>query len=445
MSSSSFMSEFIFAKICYRCCHVPGNLVLVKWLVMLGVPINDQDNFGWTALMWAAESDTNQQIMEYLIKLGAITNLLDKELNICLHWAAIAGSLECTKLLVTESVDSHINAKNKFGETPLHVSAKGNYYHVTQFLLMNGADHAIKNNDNATALDVCPAGSKTFHCIRIRSEVGDDSPPTYRHITDISRGKENVPVSCVNEVDNEVFPDDFIYIDTPEESNSVTVKRGLSTVRPCKCERGCRAQCKCVQLSEKQKLWYTEDGKLDLALFEEDSPVLYECTPLCACWSHCPNRVAQKGIQFPLQVFKTDNKGWGLRTLAAIPSGSFVLMYVGELITDEEADRRNEDTYLFNLDLKTQGDEPNCMDALRYGNCGRFINHSCDANMKAVKVFTTHRDISFPGVAFFAYRYIEPKEELCFNYGDSFWNVKNKNGCFCNCGSEQCDYKEPSK
>ena len=86
-------------------------LVLVKWLVMLGIPVNEQDNFGWTALMWAAESDTNHHIMEYLIKLGAITNLLDRELNICLHWAAIAGSFECTKLLVTNSVDSHINAR----------------------------------------------------------------------------------------------------------------------------------------------------------------------------------------------------------------------------------------------------------------------------------------------------------------------------------------------
>lgn len=44
-------------------------------------------------------------------------------------------------------------------------------------------------------------------------------------------------------------------------------------------------------------------------------------------------------------------KGWGLRTLTPITQGSFILSYIGELITDEEAERR-EDTYLFNLDLK---------------------------------------------------------------------------------------------
>ena len=31
------------------------------------------------------------------------------------------------------------------------------------------------------------------------------------------------------------------------------------------------------------------------------------------------------------------------------------------------------------------------MDAWRYGNCGRFINHACNANMRAVKLFTGHR------------------------------------------------------
>ena len=375
-----------------------------------------------------------------MIKLGAITNLLDNELNICLHWSAIAGSFECTRVLVSGSIDPHINAKNKFGETPLHVAAKGNHYHVTQYLLLNGADHLIVNKSSSTALDVCPAGSKTFHCIRIRHEVGDGKLTTYRHLTDISRGKEKVPVSCVNEVDDEVFPDDFTYITNPEESNCVSVKRGLSTVRPCKCVGDCRSACKCVKLSEKQKLWYSEDGRLDISLFEEESPVLYECTPLCTCWNYCPNRVAQKGIQHPLQVFKTRTKGWGLRTLTTIPMGSFILSYVGELITDEVAEKRNEDTYLFNLDLKTCGDEPNCMDALKYGNCGRFINHSCDPNMKVVKLFTSHRDISFPGLAFFAYKDIEPKEELCFNYGDSFWDVKNKNGMFCKCSSDNCQY-----
>ncbi|XP_066913327.1 histone-lysine N-methyltransferase EHMT2-like [Clytia hemisphaerica] len=419
-----------------------GNLLAVKWLIKLGVPANQQDNFGWTALMWCAESDNNSCIIRYLIKQGALTNLLDNEMNICLHWSAIAGSFECARELVSGSSDPQINAKNKFGETPLHVAAKGDHFNVAQFLLLNGADPNIKNKQNCTALDVCPSSSKTFHCIRIRTEVGQEKIKPYMYLSDISMGKEKIPVSCLNEVDDESFPQDFIYVVHPEESKNVSVKRGFSTVSPCKCSGTCTAECKCVILSEKNKLWYSEDGILDVSIFDEESPVLYECTPLCSCWSYCPNRVAQKGIRFPLQVFKTRTKGWGLRTLTPITQGSFILSYIGELITDEEAEKR-EDTYLFNLDLKTSGDEPNCMDALRIGNCGRFINHSCDANMKAVKLFTHHRDVSFPEVAFFACVDIQGKEELCFNYGDTFWDVKNENGQYCKCMSENCQYRRP--
>lgn len=46
--------------------------------------------------------------------------------------------------------------------------------------------------------------------------------------------------------------------------------------------------------------------------------------------------------------------GWGLRTICPIPKGSFVLSYVGEVISDEEADRRADDSYLFDLDMKVR-------------------------------------------------------------------------------------------
>ena len=46
------------------------------------------------------------------------------------------------------------------------------------------------------------------------------------------------------------------------------------------------------------------------------------------------------------------NVGWSLRTISPIPKGSFVLSYVGEVISDEEADRRSNDSYLFDLDMK---------------------------------------------------------------------------------------------
>lgn len=53
-----------------------------------------------------------------------------------------------------------------------------------------------------------------------------------------------------------------------------------------------------------------------------------------------------------LQVFRTVGKGWGVRALRDIPRGTFVCEYIGEIITDSEADRREDDSYLFDLDNK---------------------------------------------------------------------------------------------
>ena len=66
-------------------------------------------------------------------------------MNICLHWSAIAGSFECARELTFGSSDPQINAKNKFGETPLYENLlyffltvfSGTPLHFLTVLLMN--------------------------------------------------------------------------------------------------------------------------------------------------------------------------------------------------------------------------------------------------------------------------------------------------------------------
>ena len=41
-----------------------------------------------------------------------------------------------------------------------------------------------------------------------------------------------------------------------------------------------------------------------------------------------------------------------MRSLADIPQGGFVCEYTGELISDTEAEARDDDSYLFDLDSK---------------------------------------------------------------------------------------------
>lgn len=56
-----------------------------------------------------------------------------------------------------------------------------------------------------------------------------------------------------------------------------------------------------------------------------------------------------------LELFKTKHRGWGVKARHDIVMGQFVCEYVGELITDEEADEREDDSYLFDLDYKVGG------------------------------------------------------------------------------------------
>ena len=100
----------------------------------------------------------------------------------------------------------------------------------------------------------------------------------------------------------------------------------------------------------------------------------------------------------------------------------FVAEYVGEIITDHEAEAR-DDTYLFNLDHFAQpggANEPArtlCLDPSTRGNVARFFNHSTDANLITQPVFSKSAGTSMNyHVAFFACRDIPIGEELTFDY-----------------------------
>lgn len=57
---------------------------------------------------------------------------------------------------------------------------------------------------------------------------------------------------------------------------------------------------------------------------------IYECNKQCRCNPQmCTNRLVQHGLQVRLQLFKTQNKGWGIRCLDDVAKGSFVCIYAG--------------------------------------------------------------------------------------------------------------------
>jgi len=165
---------------------------------------------------------------------------------------------------------------------------------------------------------------------------------------------------------------------------------------------------------------YNKFGRLRI---DVGAPI-YECNKKCGCTNACYNRVVQKGRKIKLCVYRTNNGcGWGVKTLENIKRGSFVVEYVGEVITNEAAEERGKKydaegrTYLFDLDYNL-GAEDNkyTVDAAFYGNVSHFINHCCDPNLAIFNVWIDCLDPDLPRLCMFAVRDIMKGEQITFDY-----------------------------
>uniref|UniRef100_A0A8C7LEL0 Histone-lysine N-methyltransferase EHMT1-like n=1 Tax=Oncorhynchus kisutch TaxID=8019 RepID=A0A8C7LEL0_ONCKI len=421
----------------FTCLHLAakiGHYNIVEHLLSTGlIDINCQDDGGWTAMIWATEYKHLNQVKLLLIK-GADINIRDKEENICLHWAAFSGSVEIAELLLEAKCDLH--AVNIHGDSPLHIAARENRLECVTLLLSRGVDVNLKNREGETPPDCCSRSSRVWLTLQTNRRIRELSlhlPPHYR---DIARGYERVPVPCVNSVDSEPCPDNYKYVPDNCVTSPMNIDKNITHLQYCVCKDNCSSSsCMCGQLS--LRCWYDKNGRLLPEFYREEPPLIFECNHACSCWRTCKNRVVQNGLRVRLQLFRTSRMGWGVRTLQEIPQGTFVCEYVGEIISDAEADVRENDSYLFNLDSKV-GDVY-CIDARFYGNISRFINHMCEPNLFSCRVFTAHQDLRFPHIAFFACETIKAGEELGFDYGDNFWEIKGKHFS-CECGSPKCKH-----
>ncbi|XP_043939153.1 histone-lysine N-methyltransferase EHMT2 isoform X2 [Protopterus annectens] len=416
-----------------------GNLPILQLLLSTGlVDVNAQDSGGWTPVIWAAEHK-HLDIIKELLARGADVTLRDNEHNICLHWASFTGSAEIAEVLLNAKCNLH--AVNYHGDTPLHIAARESFHECVMLFLSRGADIGVRNNEGDTPLELTAENSDVWFALqlnkKIKQGIYNRAVRTERIISrDIAHGYENVPIPCVNGVDEEPCPYDYKYVSENCETSAMSIDRNITHLQHCNCQDDCSSSnCLCGQLSI--RCWYDKDGRLLQEFNKIEPPLIFECNQACTCWKTCKNRVVQRGIRARLQLYRTAKMGWGVRAVQEIPQGTFICEYVGELISDAEADVREDDSYLFDLDNKDG--EVYCIDARYYGNVSRFINHLCDPNIIPVRVFMLHQDLRFPRIAFFSSRDIKAGEELGFDYGDRFWDIKSKYFT-CQCGSEKCKH-----
>ncbi|XP_075064778.1 histone-lysine N-methyltransferase SUV39H2 [Mixophyes fleayi] len=248
-----------------------------------------------------------------------------------------------------------------------------------------------------------------------------------------------------NNVDLEGPPIDFYYI------NDYKATPGVNTLGEAVIGCDC-TDCftgKCCPTEAGVLFAYNEHKQIKI----QPGRPIYECNSRCKCSLDCPNRVVQKGPPYSLCIFRTHNgRGWGVQTLQKIKKHSFVMEYVGEVITSEEAERRGQQydstgiTYLFDLDYES---DEFTVDAARYGNVSHFVNHSCDPNLQVYNVFIDNLDVRLPRIALFSTRHIKAGEELTFDYqmkgsGDlssdsiELSPAKKRVRTACRCGAVTC-------
>ena len=165
----------------------------------------------------------------------------------------------------------------------------------------------------------------------------------------------NPGVTLTNVVDDETPPLDFTFVkksvldkgvETISSDATVgcgAIKQGNIACRPHMGQNiGCEYSrvCECLEFAAIEKARMTDEQKrkfeenpdermglpkrfpyknpdtarnpgLLVSFYLESRNPIYECNRRCTCGDVCKTRVVQRGRKVPLEIFKTENRGWG--------------------------------------------------------------------------------------------------------------------------------------
>ncbi len=158
--------------------------------------VNEFDDQGWTALMWAAalghrkavdvllSADADllgalsmaaqagqADICSYLAGMGADVDEADSIGLSALHWAAVSGSVETVRVLLQCGANPNAGASN--GATPLMGAASARAPDVVRLLVEAGAELEAVNADGSSAL-VFAASAGDVETVQLILEAGAD-------------------------------------------------------------------------------------------------------------------------------------------------------------------------------------------------------------------------------------------------------------------------------
>lgn len=225
-------------------------------------------------------------------------------------------------------------------------------------------------------------------------------------------------------VDDKPFSrEQFLYVATNVEKESSAPKK----LNGCNCEGVCLPKkCACIRGST---IRITSDRRIDMSKgapeFFED--ILLECSPeTCkGCRGKCAWRLTPERFDLRVELYKTPNAGWAVRSRQCIETGTFIGEFVGEVVNPDMMEHRPVD-YAYDLPLHNKFYKGTniFVDPHLYGNITRFFNHGCFENLAPFRYRSYHRDPERISLGFYAIRDIIPGEPMTIDYGIEWWRGK---------------------
>ncbi|KAI1700469.1 SET domain-containing protein [Ditylenchus destructor] len=231
------------------------------------------------------------------------------------------------------------------------------------------------------------------------------------------------PIYVENWVDSAVKPKDFAFI-----TRNAISPEARQSFQPWQFKHKC----------SRKVTPYSVHGRLRKNFGPKEWIV--ECSEQCSCDVNSSTRLVQRGRQIPIVLFRTLDRGWSVRAAVRIQRRSFVMEYVGEVTTVKQAEKQKPQTYQFQMDGCGASECAFVVDAAKFGNEARFVNHSCDPNMVVHPVYADRFDKRYHRLTYFACRDIEKGEEITINYNAKLDNAVNakRTRKTCLCKSENC-------
>src|SRR5215469_1241293 len=131
-----------------------GNDRIVAALLRLGADPNASDGYGQTPLYWVSnaypyDGAARAAVVAALVQAGANVNARERVKGCsALHMAARRGNVLVAQALLRCGAD--IEARDKYGGTPLHRAVKCRQVEMVAFLLASGADGQAKSKSGQT-------------------------------------------------------------------------------------------------------------------------------------------------------------------------------------------------------------------------------------------------------------------------------------------------------